>query len=62
MYDNVPGAELVGPPPHEIESTIYFCRESQYDGEASGSGDAIDPILEEPGCCRGIKAKGMTPE
>ena len=59
---NVPGAELVGPLPQEIQSTIYFAGGSQYDREASGAAMQLIRFLKSPAAVQVIKAKGMTPE
>jgi molybdate transport system substrate-binding protein len=59
---NVPGAELVGPLPREIQSTIYFAGGVSTAARHPDAAMQLIRFLKSPAAVQVIKAKGMTPE
>ena len=59
---NVPGAELVGPLPQEIQSTIHFAGGVSTTAKHPEAAMQLIRFLKSPAAAQVIKAKGMTPE
>jgi molybdate transport system substrate-binding protein len=59
---NIHGAELVGPLPQEIQSTIYFSGGVSTTAEHPAAATQLIEFLKSPIAIQTIKAKGMTPE
>jgi molybdate transport system substrate-binding protein len=59
---NVPGAELVGPLPPEIQSTIHFAGGVSATAKHPDAAMQLIRFLKSPAAVQVIKAKGMTPE
>lgn len=59
---NVPGAEVVGPLPQEIQSTIYFAGGVSTTAKYPEAAMQLIRFLKSPAAVQVIKARGMTPE
>jgi len=59
---NVPGAELVGPLPAEIQSTIHFAGGVSATAKHPDAAMQLIRFLKSPAAIQVIRAKGMTPE
>jgi len=59
---NIPGAELVGPLPQEIQSTIYFSGGVSATAKQPEAAMQLIQFLKSPRAVQVIKAKSMSPE
>jgi molybdate transport system substrate-binding protein len=59
---NIPGAELVGPLPPEIQSTVYFAGGVSASAKQPGAAMQLIQFLRSPRAIEVIRAKSMSPE
>lgn len=59
---NVPGAELVGPLPPEIQSTVYFAGGVSATARQPEAARQLIAFLKSPRAAQMIRARGMSPE
>jgi molybdate transport system substrate-binding protein len=59
---NVPGAELVGPLPPEIQRTVYFAGGVSATARQPEAAAQLIQFLKSPRAVQVIRAKGMSPE
>ena len=59
---NIPGAELVGPLPAEIQSTVHFAGGTSASAKQPAAAMRLISSLKSPRVIELIKSKGMTPE
>ena len=59
---NVPGAELVGPLPPEIQSTVYFAGGVSATARQPEAAQQLIRFLKSPRAVQIIRARGMSPE
>jgi len=59
---NVPGAELVGPLPPEIQRTVYFAGGVSATARQPEAAAQLIQFLKSPRAVQVIRAKHMTPE
>jgi|ERR1043166_574911 molybdate transport system substrate-binding protein len=59
---NIPGAELVGPLPQEIQSTVYFSGGVSVTTKQPDAAMQLIQFLKSPRAVQVIKAKSMSPE
>ena len=59
---NVPGAELVGPLPPEIQSTVYFAGGVSATARQPEAAMQLIQFLKSPRAVQIIRARGMSPE
>ena len=59
---NVPGAELVGPLPSDVQTTIHFAGGVATKTSHADAAMQLIRFLKSPAAVRLIRAKSMTPE